>query len=724
MPPRPPTSPLSLEICPPSASDMNIDGVLGSDEELDEADWTARRQRIEKLAESYLNGTPLFILSASLRGPFDRDWVNPWKKSRRKAPIVHRDSRPTRDTAAAEDIVIQETDSRKRSRYHELPDIRGSNSPVGSSHLRGASSLHGEDLRTKSKSPLSSKPLSEKRSGVSMGPQPSPKRSIPWARLSDLQGQDQEPSPFVSNDASWLRKDRVWISSGNVDPPTSPTTTVSSRQSDMRARATTVRSTKRRFPTNSIPSQRRSSMDASNRAEPPVRAISRQGSIAGKDGSKENEPGSRHSQSVNRSGKHGDMPGENLNSSLQIVSSSSQLPKFEYRRRRVRATSGEEHTSSPMVLDKRKSPEVAEVAEVDKVPDVTDDRPPQAPALRNVSFADPADPCQSDSSQASHTLTKDDGTIANPPDMETARNPQEARSMQGNTSEKLHSAQRVPGNSAMMDCVASLHTIAVSKEDTEYDGDTVPEAQFSTQAAVLLAQRSFQKDLESPEPEELPLHPTGNPSQTPSLNTSPANEITPFYHLNTPRKAEITNKSSRPPAAGLPVMSTQCIIDAVTPFTFSTEKKKSNYRVLSSAKSRSGRRRSEDVDFATRIAPSTHLSPSPSVRAHSELRNSDAERNIDDNSRPEMSMLRDFQPQSQNSVLPMTLTGTTPPTAQDGQGVIAGADSFSLSQAIADAGSWLQQSFEINRDLQQCSSARPPLRAETSCSTLSVNANN
>jgi hypothetical protein len=430
--------------------------------------------------------------------------------------------------------------------------------------------------------------------------------------------------------------------------------------------------------------------------------VSRQGSIAGKHGSKKNGTESMPNQSVNGSIKHCTVPDEKMSSSLQIVSSSSQLPKFEYRRRKVRAASGEDHASSPMVLDKRKPPVVAEV---EKAPNIMADFPPQAPALRNVSFADAADLCQSESSQASHTLTKDDAAISNPPSMETAQNPKAARSMQGNTSERLHSAQRVPGNSAMMDCVTSLHTIAVSKEDTEYDGDTIPEAQFSTQAAVLLAQRSFQKDLESPEPEELPLH------RTPSLNTSPANEITPFYQVNTPGKVEITNKSSGPPATGLPVMSTQCIIDAVTPFTFSTEKK-SNYRVISSAKSRSGRRKSEDVNLATGIAPFTRSAPSPSGRDHSELRNPDAERNIDDDCRPQMSMLRDSQPQSQNSVLPMTLTGTTPPTAQDGQGVIAGADSFSLSQAIADAGSWLQQSFEFNRDLQQCSSARPPLPAE------------
>ncbi|EAW16269.1 uncharacterized protein NFIA_056180 [Aspergillus fischeri NRRL 181] len=683
---------------------MDIDGVLGSDEELDEDEWSARRQRIERLAESYLNGTPLFILSASLRGPFDRDWVNPWKKSRRRVPSVgNRDSRPASDTAAAEEIVIQETNSRKRRRYHELQDIHGSDSPVGLSHLHVPSSIRNEDLRAKSKSPLSSRARSEKRSGVSMASEPSPKRPIPWAGPSGLQGQDQEASPFVSHGAPWLRKDRVWINSRNVDPPTSPTTTVFSRQSDMRARATIFRSSERRFPANTIPSQRRSSMDLSTSAESPVHIVTRQRSIAGEDGSKRNATESMHNQSVNSSEKHSTVPNENMSSSLQIVSSSSQLPKFEYRRRKVHAASGQEHTSSPMVLDKRKPPVVAEV---EKASNITADRPPQAPALRNVSFADAADLCQTESSQASHTLTKDDATVSNPPDMETAQNPKAARSMQGNTSERLHSAQRVPGNSAIMDCVTSLHTIAVSKEDTEYDGDTIPEAQFSTQAAVLLAQRSFQKDLESPEPEELPLH------RTPSLNTSPANEITPFCQVDTPGKVEITNKSSGPPRTELPVMSTQCIIDAVTPFTFSTEKKKSNYRVISSAKSRSERRKSQDVNLTTGIAPSMHPSPSPSIRDHSELRNPDAGRNIDDDSRPQMSMLRDSQPQSQNSALPMTLTGTTPPTAQDGQGVIAGADSFSLSQAIADAGSWLQQSFEINRDLQQCSSARPPLPAE------------
>lgn len=38
----------------------------------------AKRRRIESYAVSYLRGEPLFILTAQLRGPFTRDWQNPW----------------------------------------------------------------------------------------------------------------------------------------------------------------------------------------------------------------------------------------------------------------------------------------------------------------------------------------------------------------------------------------------------------------------------------------------------------------------------------------------------------------------------------------------------------------------------------------------------------------------------------------------------------------------
>ncbi|KAI2768463.1 hypothetical protein DTO012A8_6332 [Penicillium roqueforti] len=77
-----PVSPVSLEICPHSSSEIDSDDLVASDDELDDAARAAKRQRVEKLAESYLQGKPLFILSSSLRGPLDNGWANPWKKNR------------------------------------------------------------------------------------------------------------------------------------------------------------------------------------------------------------------------------------------------------------------------------------------------------------------------------------------------------------------------------------------------------------------------------------------------------------------------------------------------------------------------------------------------------------------------------------------------------------------------------------------------------------------
>lgn len=43
----------------------------------------AKRRRIESYAAAYLRGQPLFILSAQLKGPFNKGWENPWRRKRR-----------------------------------------------------------------------------------------------------------------------------------------------------------------------------------------------------------------------------------------------------------------------------------------------------------------------------------------------------------------------------------------------------------------------------------------------------------------------------------------------------------------------------------------------------------------------------------------------------------------------------------------------------------------
>lgn len=88
----------------------NPDEVLyhGSDDEAYNSP-TERRLRFETQAGRFLEGKPVFLLSASLRGPFDREsgWVNPWrskstsreKSARRKRLAVSREAVPQAESS-------------------------------------------------------------------------------------------------------------------------------------------------------------------------------------------------------------------------------------------------------------------------------------------------------------------------------------------------------------------------------------------------------------------------------------------------------------------------------------------------------------------------------------------------------------------------------------------------------------------------------------------------
>ncbi|KAI5306898.1 hypothetical protein KEM56_006548, partial [Ascosphaera pollenicola] len=58
-----------------------------SDDDLSFGERAAKRRRIENIALDYLEGKPIFIMSASLRGPFENGWVNPWGKKRKSGVL-------------------------------------------------------------------------------------------------------------------------------------------------------------------------------------------------------------------------------------------------------------------------------------------------------------------------------------------------------------------------------------------------------------------------------------------------------------------------------------------------------------------------------------------------------------------------------------------------------------------------------------------------------------
>jgi hypothetical protein len=256
-------------------------------------------------------------------------------------------------------------------------------------------------------------------------------------------------------------------------------------------------------------------------------------------------------------------------------------------------------------------------------------------------------------------------------------------SIEQNTYEQLPSAQQVPVVPGVSDRVTSLHSTAVPKENNTASVGSY-DTQLSTQAALRHAQKSFQDDLESSEPDyDIPSEKedeNGDESllahETPFLNPATFDRIMP-------------SNFSRWDKEKVQAMSTQCMIDAATPFTFSTGKKPNQFRDLSPVIGTSP----GITGIAATFSPA-RSSPSAVDDFHTAPTNEDQDA---PGQLPGLPLGQ--QSTTQNSALPFALTGSTPTTAQDGQGGFQRAESFNLSQAIADAGSWLQQSFDFMNDI-------------------------
>jgi len=122
-----PTSPLHFEpvFVPP-------EDVLYPGSDCDELEdrHLKKRRRIEELGQKVLEGKPLYIASASLRGPLDNGWVNPWAKKKRKTTsnlsvpkeLGSRNRQPTN----REPKELQRTEQSNVPRFNFIKDARRS----------------------------------------------------------------------------------------------------------------------------------------------------------------------------------------------------------------------------------------------------------------------------------------------------------------------------------------------------------------------------------------------------------------------------------------------------------------------------------------------------------------------------------------------------------------------------------------------------------------------
>jgi hypothetical protein len=96
--------PIHAEPCTP----LNSSETILSDSEQDDIEQrAAKRRRIERIAEQYLQGQSVYILTAGLKGPFDPlSWINPWAS--KKKTESHEPSKPNLKSQVGH-RTIQET---------------------------------------------------------------------------------------------------------------------------------------------------------------------------------------------------------------------------------------------------------------------------------------------------------------------------------------------------------------------------------------------------------------------------------------------------------------------------------------------------------------------------------------------------------------------------------------------------------------------------------------
>ncbi|KAI1949103.1 hypothetical protein LOZ57_002470 [Ophidiomyces ophidiicola] len=111
----------------PLSTSFSETAISCSESDTDEVSRAAKRRRIERLARDYLDGKPLFILTARLKGPFDGRWVNPWNKAKRYRTLETPDSN-TRQTDIHQKTplaITHESVAQKNRSRNELTEKGG-----------------------------------------------------------------------------------------------------------------------------------------------------------------------------------------------------------------------------------------------------------------------------------------------------------------------------------------------------------------------------------------------------------------------------------------------------------------------------------------------------------------------------------------------------------------------------------------------------------------------
>ena len=270
----------------------------------------------------------------------------------------------------------------------------------------------------------------------------------------------------------------------------------------------------------------------------------------------------------------------------------------------------------------------------------------------------------------------------------------------------LADAQIVPQEPGVREPVQSAPSTNLLETDMQSvkflsteEGDS--DIHFSTQAAIVKAQRSFQTDLASPPKDPSKTSPTVQQMRLPEpIGPGPAAEttkaaITPFRTFH--KVDEDPSGTMFPPALDEEPMSTQAMIDAATPFTRSTIRKSGRKKKASFVPSPTDGKGFGNVDDIERGYGKLGLDmeTSPDVPFYEELKEPTSNAPSAFGSPPKQSSSIHLRLSPAFSIAP---NGTLMEVyQQDGQRPAADWD---LNAVIDDAGSFLG-SWDVDNELKR-----------------------
>ncbi|KAK2791987.1 hypothetical protein FQN51_001960 [Onygenales sp. PD_10] len=689
------TSPLRFEPLSPTAADR-LSGFSDSDEDLDDAARSAKRRRIERLGQDYLEGKPLFILSASLRGPFGNGWVNPWRKSKDAAAQSKRPRQRGIESQSVEETIVIPESAPKTTKPRSKPVIfrqgSGFESQIDPDLLHP--NYNQQRCKAGSKDRRQSttdKPKHSRRSTSNISPKP-PSGSN---RIDSPIRRPRSISHHSSND-SWLKKDRKRPNPQVVDPPqlSSPTPTHRAHSAGAERRNEEKQLPKRPrvennathhpqldlAPISFTPINRRSEpASTDNRGRQPEKQPLAKESKAPENRSRFSKPGkpasaltgnNRNKQKISqpklkKSSSNESAPTTSKPSaSLHVVPSSEHLPGFEYRRA-DRPIPG---TNSLRMTD----------TEAD------DQKKTQSPKNK------PGSP-----NQPVAGSNKDKDTFHNSAPDPIPEGTNDTRDQHSTASEIIPSAQVIPEHSKISHPVLSLYSTnfsgphnSISKNKSLNGGY---DDQWSTQAAVAMAQKSLQEDLATPAKEK--TSPRKKSSQKKDRHRGSHSPKSPAVDEGKKPLDLFDTPNSQ---GGKHNASTQTMINSITPFDFSTVKRVKPGRILDCDATKEKKPQSSEKQRKLNgaVETSTPKSTPPVSSPRNKGYVPPPLRHYPSNTSTNIPPPEDS---SSNTVLPFNFTASTNATRQqDGQGG-DDIDNFDISQAIADAGTFLQQSWDFER---------------------------